>query len=1258
MKRIAWYSVLGCAVVPIATIATACGDVSGLKAGTDAGANADPDEDAAVAPVGCGATETCRSGRCTVTVPGDFAPGAKVTVAEEPLPASLVDETVASYVCVLTMPAAGVGAPVRLSLAGDSAIPDAILFRAEPGGGVAIGESTTSGPLIEALVSEGGTYGATLRPGGWSIDTTFANDPLSSQDPASLIRNLSLQSIAAAWFDGTYLYVGSGPRVLIYDGIPASPFVKPVRVLGQPTLDRIVSGTTASTFAGGVNAIWSDGTRLVVVEGNRTLIWNALPSEDYAPADLVLGQQDFVSSAANAGGVSAATLSAPRGVDSDGSRLVIADTLNHRVLTWHTFPTTIGQPASSVIGQPSSTVGDIGMLYQPWGALLDGPGVFVATAFSGALHFPSLANNVASDFAPIDPSYPIRVRRDALQGATSIARLPSGGLAMMGQYGTRIGVQRAMPTSAGAFDFVLGQAEPDRIAANPVSGSSVAASTTRVVASSGKVFVADASRLLVFDHEPAFNFDPADRVVGQAGFSVNDRGTDYRGISDRTLGHPADVAASATTIAVADRGNNRVVLYAAADVGTTNARATVVLGQPDATSFVPNVDQVKPSATTLSGPAGVAMTANHLVVADTENHRVLVWTPVPTATATPASYVLGQADFTGRRPNRGRVDADGDGYSDADADGFFAPTGVATDGTHLFVADRLNHRVLVWSDLATITNGKPADAVIGQATFAAVRANRGTGYTPTIDGFSFPTGVTLDGNTLWVADTENNRVVRWDDVLSTPVPSVVLGQPDGSSLTNPNAYPESSTASGFPLYPATTDASVLRPRSVVVSGQRVFVSETDSNRVHLFEHDGAAYTAAGQLGQPSATSSTTNAGGVGAASLAAPSGLAIAGSHLFVADSANHRVLSFAASASSVAAATRVLGQMSFVGHGFDRSLPATGGGATRPRGMFLSQGELLVAERSRHRVVIHELPLTPGKEPKRVLGQPDPSVALPNAGGSPSAGTLASPAGVFADDARIVIADTANHRVVIYPRAGAAAAVVIGQASFAGGAPNRGASAGAGTLLSPEGVWVDGGRLIVADTGNHRVLVWNTLPTADGQPADVVIGQASFASAGPNGPGGLATSTTLALPAAVLVDAGRLFVADSGNNRVLVFDAVPSSSGAAASRVLGQPDFSSRAPAVDINARAQLSGPVALASDGAHLYVADRDGNRIVAYVLATMATGGLAARILNASNGLVASGPAALAVARGPHFSSTLFVADTNKDQLLEIGGLSRLR
>ena len=73
-------------------------------------------------------------------------------------------------------------------------------------------------------------------------------------------------------------------------------------------------------------------------------------------------------------------------------------------------------------------------------------------------------------------------------------------------------------------------------------------------------------------------------------------------------------------------------------------------------------------------------------------------------------------------------------------------------------------------------------------------------------------------------------------------------------------------------------------------------------------------------------------------------------------------------------------------------------------------------------------------------------------------------------------------------------------------------------------------------------------------QPADVVVGQPDFTSLSPsaNSP----TAKSMRGPQGVWIQNGKLYVADTGNNRVLIFNRIPTANGAAADVVLGAPDF------------------------------------------------------------------------------------------------------
>lgn len=1266
----------------------------------------------------------CTVGRCTLAAARrTLEPGQVVELAERELPEALAGDAIAPFLCEVTLPAGATPKAelsLRVRLEGDSGTETAVTLFAEgardsdgptgedgvSGGPARLVPSRVFPGAVHGLITGSGRYGVTLLPPPRRTDE-IGIDPLSSVGPAALLRNLSSQPVGAAFYDGQRLYVGNGPRLLVYDGLPASPTVRPRLVLGQPDLDTVGrganAGASASRFDSAVNAVWSDGTRLFVATGNRILLWRALPERDYAPADAVLGQLDFSSNGINAGGVSARSLNRPMSIDSDGTRLFVADTLNNRVLLWQTLPTQIAQPADGVLGQPSftSAAREAGAtpLYQVWGALLMPSGALVASLFvRGVQHVVDPAqNNPAPDFTLSNPAP--RVQPDTISAPAGMVRTSPGspgggggeiGVAVRDTFGNRVALFRSEPRGPRSIDVVLGQPDPLRQVSGPVYGSSLT-NNYPLGSGAGTLLVPDGNRLLVYERTPEYHFAPPDRVLGQAGFTTNEARLDYRGIAATTLAAPADVALTGELLAVVDRGNNRVLVYRRRDLGSSGAAvpaAAVVLGQPDATSFVPNRDQLSPGAATLSGPAGVALDGAHLIVADSENHRVLVWNGVPSDPAEawengrPADLVLGQADFSGRRPNHGRGDADGDGYGDADADGFFYPVGVASDGVRLLVADRLNHRVLLWRTFPT-RNGQPADAVLGQDDFRGNRANHGRGpYTVMADGFNLPTGVTLGapppsvpplgGDTLWVADTENNRVVRWDGLDgNTPRPTAFLGQPNGTTVTNLNYAPLGSPNAGFQQKPPTTAGSVLRPRGVALVGGEIYVSETDSHRVHRF--DATTLVPAGVLGQVDPTSGVSNAGGVSAGSLAAPLGLASDGQELWVADANNHRLLGWPVELPPAQGqvARGLIGQSTFAANGFDQSSTAAGGVVDGPRGLAVRDGVLYVADSDHHRV----LALTRGAEDMggmggmggmsvvRVYGQPDGSLVLPNAGGAPSAASLQSPAGVALDATHLIVADTGNHRVLIYDRVSeqGEAALVLGQADFTRNAANRGGAADAGTLYTPQSVYSDGTFLAVADTGNHRVLVWSTFPTESGQPADVVLGQASMSEALPNRGGAVPDAGTMVFPAAVLGVGDALLVADSGNNRVLRFAGRPRSNGAAADGVVGQDAPTARVPATLPTDRDHLAGPTALATDGTYLYVLDRDLGRVVAYALAVLGPGtepAQAGLILGGgAEGLTLLGPAGLQVERTAAFTTRLYVGDTGGDRVVVLGPVSRL-
>lgn len=119
----------------------------------------------------------------------------------------------------------------------------------------------------------------------------------------------------------------------------------------------------------------------------------------------------------------------------------------------------------------------------------------------------------------------------------------------------------------------------------------------------------------------------------------------------------------------------------------------------------------------------------------------------------------------------------------------------------------------------------------------------------------------------------------------------------------------------------------------------------------------------------------------------------------------------------------------------------------------------------------------------------------------------------------------------------------VLGQPDFSHNVPNRVKAAGifaSGGETRSDFVAVDTNaspnRIYVSDTGNNRVLGWHDATAfSNGAAADLVIGQPDFNSYWANN-GGVSASS-LNSPTGVAVDsAGNLYVGDSGNFRVLEY--------------------------------------------------------------------------------------------------------------------------
>jgi hypothetical protein len=290
------------------------------------------------------------------------------------------------------------------------------------------------------------------------------------------------------------------------------------------------------------------------------------------------------------------------------------------------------------------------------------------------------------------------------------------------------------------------------------------------------------------------------------------------------------------------------------------------------------------------------------------------------------------------------------------------------------------------------------------------------------------------------------------------------------------------------------------------------------------------------------------------------------------------------------------------------------------PRGAVLAKkdGPLFVCDTGHHRLMIwRQQPTCDQASADLVIGQPDFAFEGRNALKEPGPATLNVPTGVAVENGILAVADAWNHRVLIWhcipTRCNQPADVVVGQRDSTSTEANGGANApDASTLNWCYGVAIHDHRLIVADTGNRRVLVWDAVPERHGAPADLVLGQRDFGVRDDDG-GGQDPASGMRWPHGVALADGRLFVADAGLSRIMCWSAFPRRNGQACDFVLGQSNFGGR----NHNAGAYhptagtLNMPYGLCATGDQLILADTANSRLLGFDFASLATGKPANRI-----------------------------------------------
>jgi sugar lactone lactonase YvrE len=424
-------------------------------------------------------------------------------------------------------------------------------------------------------------------------------------------------------------------------------------------------------------------------------------------------------------------------------------------------------------------------------------------------------------------------------------------------------------------------------------------------------------------------------VIGQTTFTSQDPNS-----SDTIVGGVSGLAYAADTLFVADSNrvgaapsNHRVLLFQnlSGQLPSPTAQlsfdrkcpvclgqATVVIGQPD---FTTTTENLTASQNSLRLPTAVASDGIHVVVADTNHNRVLIWNRIPATNDAPADVVVGQPDFVSSSTLTGSPTAKS----------MRGPQGVWIQNGKLYVADTQNNRVLIYNQIPT-TNGAAADVVLGQPNFTtAIQPDLAQQTTSAAaNNLLNPVSATSDGLHLFVADLGYNRVLIWNTIPTTnQAPAdVVIGQPDMNSSVANNAFSgtaaTSSTdangnttttttqetpvlctvsngadANNQPTYPNSCNATLSFPRFVLAAANRLFIADGGNDRVLVFkqiptQNAPSADYIIGQIG------GTVNQASDAADSLRTPMSLAWDGTNLYVSDAYNRRITAYSVGANSV----------------------------------------------------------------------------------------------------------------------------------------------------------------------------------------------------------------------------------------------------------------------------------------------------------------------------------------------------------------------
>lgn len=294
---------------------------------------------------------------------------------------------------------------------------------------------------------------------------------------------------------------------------------------------------------------------------------------------------------------------------------------------------------------------------------------------------------------------------------------------------------------------------------------------------------------------------------------------------------PTNVAVdTAGNVYVADSGNHVIRKVTASGVVTTHAGALALSGAID--GFL--------TTARFNSPSGVAVdSSNNVYVADTGNHVIRMISSSGNVTTFAGTLgALGSTDGSGATAR------------------FSFPSAIAVDAAgSLYVADTLNHTI------RKITSG-----VVSTLAGTAGLQGSADGVTSTAR-FSFPSGVAVDtALNVYVADTVNHLIRK---ITSTGSVSTMAGLAGSAGSVDGNG----------------NIARFNQPKGVAVEGTTVYVADSGNHIIRTVSATNDVVTVAGSAGLSGSVDGPLNL-----ARFNSPTGIAVAATVVYVADTQNHTI--------------------------------------------------------------------------------------------------------------------------------------------------------------------------------------------------------------------------------------------------------------------------------------------------------------------------------------------------------------------------------